>query len=93
MLSSSSRPRLHPLSPPRTGAASPLQAVCEGCTRIISDRFLLRVNDASWHEHCLQCAACQRPLSATCYCRDTKLYCKSDYQQTVNTLCVPGRKE
>uniref|UniRef100_A0A3B5API0 LIM homeobox transcription factor 1-alpha n=1 Tax=Stegastes partitus TaxID=144197 RepID=A0A3B5API0_9TELE len=68
-------------------AASPLRAVCEGCTRIISDRFLLRVNDASWHERCLQCAACQQPLSASCYCKDTKLYCRSDYQQLFATKC------
>ncbi|KAM7393467.1 hypothetical protein PAMA_008223 [Pampus argenteus] len=63
------------------GGDSPGQAVCEGCTRIISDRFLLRVNDVSWHEECLQCAACQQPLTATCFCRDSKLYCKTDYQQ------------
>ncbi|XP_040915074.1 LIM homeobox transcription factor 1-beta-like isoform X2 [Toxotes jaculatrix] len=63
------------------------QAVCEGCARIISDRFLMRVNDTSWHERCLQCAACQQPLTATCYFRDTKLYCKSDYQQLFATKC------
>ncbi|XP_037607810.1 LIM homeobox transcription factor 1-beta-like [Sebastes umbrosus] len=63
------------------------QAVCEGCTRIISDRFLMRVNDASWHEECLQCAACQQPLTNTCYCRDTRLYCRKDYQQLFATKC------
>ncbi|TMS08616.1 LIM homeobox transcription factor 1-beta [Larimichthys crocea] len=70
-----------------SGAESPQQAVCEGCTRIISDRFLMRVNDASWHEECLQCAACQQPLTATCYCRDSKLYCKADYQRLFATKC------
>ncbi|XP_044030689.1 LIM homeobox transcription factor 1-beta-like isoform X1 [Siniperca chuatsi] len=64
------------------GGDSPQQAVCEGCTRIILDRFLMRVNNASWHEECLQCAACQQPLTATCYFRDTKLYCKADYKQS-----------
>ncbi|KAI4795863.1 hypothetical protein KUCAC02_029597 [Chaenocephalus aceratus] len=59
----------------------PQQAVCEGCSRIISDRFLMRVNDTSWHERCLQCAACQQPLTNTCYSRDTRLYCRADYQQ------------
>ncbi|KAF3848700.1 hypothetical protein F7725_015197 [Dissostichus mawsoni] len=58
-----------------TGGASPQQAVCEGCSRIISDRFLMRVNDTSWHERCLQCAACQQPLTNTCYSRDTRLGC------------------
>uniref|UniRef100_A0A4W6DKI3 LIM homeobox transcription factor 1 beta n=1 Tax=Lates calcarifer TaxID=8187 RepID=A0A4W6DKI3_LATCA len=48
------------------------QAVCEGCTRIISDRFLMRVNDASWHEECLQCAACQQLFATKCSgCLDT----------------------
>ncbi|XP_026153598.1 LIM/homeobox protein LMX-1.2-like [Mastacembelus armatus] len=65
----------------------PQQAVCEGCALVISDRFLMRVNNASWHEKCLQCAACQQPLSATCYLRDTKLYCKTDYHQLFVTKC------
>ncbi|KAM6901818.1 LIM/homeobox protein LMX-1.2-like [Lycodopsis pacificus] len=69
------------------GGDSLQRAVCEGCTRVISDRFLMRVNDASWHEECLQCAACQRPLTATCYFRDTRLYCKTDYQQLFATKC------
>ncbi|XP_036973290.1 LIM homeobox transcription factor 1-beta-like [Acanthopagrus latus] len=63
------------------GADRPPHAVCAGCTRIIADRFLLRVNDASWHEECLQCAACQQPLTATCFSRDTKLYCRADYHK------------
>ncbi|KAM3599661.1 uncharacterized protein V6R79_009199 [Siganus canaliculatus] len=68
-------------------ADSPQQAVCQGCMRIISDRFLMRVNGASWHEECLQCSACQRPLTATCYSKDTKLYCKADYQQLFANKC------
>ncbi|XP_045923651.1 LIM homeobox transcription factor 1-beta-like isoform X2 [Micropterus dolomieu] len=47
----------------------------------------MRVNNASWHEECLQCAACQRPLTATCYFRNTKVYCKADYQQLFATKC------
>uniref|UniRef100_A0A3P8YJQ4 LIM homeobox transcription factor 1, beta b n=1 Tax=Esox lucius TaxID=8010 RepID=A0A3P8YJQ4_ESOLU len=63
------------------------QAVCEGCQRPISDRFLMRVNESSWHEECLQCAVCQQPLTTTCYFRDRKLYCKIDYQQLFATKC------
>ncbi|CDQ91103.1 unnamed protein product [Oncorhynchus mykiss] len=63
------------------GAECHHQAVCEGCQRPISDRFLMRVNESSWHEECLQCAVCQQPLTTTCYFRDRKLYCKTDYQQ------------
>ncbi|XP_034752856.1 LIM/homeobox protein LMX-1.2-like [Etheostoma cragini] len=61
--------------------------VCEGCTRIISDRFLMRVSGASWHEGCLQCAACQRPLTATCFLRDRTAYCRAHYQQLFANKC------
>uniref|UniRef100_A0A8C6WHS5 LIM homeobox transcription factor 1, beta a n=1 Tax=Neogobius melanostomus TaxID=47308 RepID=A0A8C6WHS5_9GOBI len=71
----------------KTDGGSPQKAVCLGCSCLISDRFLMRVNGAFWHERCLQCAACQQPLTATCYFRDTKLYCKTDYQQLVWTKC------
>uniref|UniRef100_A0A668UW92 LIM homeobox transcription factor 1-alpha n=1 Tax=Oreochromis aureus TaxID=47969 RepID=A0A668UW92_OREAU len=71
----------------KIGADCRQQAVCEGCAQIISDRFLMRVNGASWHQKCLQCAACQQPLTDTCYFRDTKPYCKSDYQQLFAVEC------
>uniref|UniRef100_A0A672UVN2 LIM zinc-binding domain-containing protein n=1 Tax=Strigops habroptila TaxID=2489341 RepID=A0A672UVN2_STRHB len=33
-----------------------LMKVCAGCDTPISDRFLLRVNERSWHEACVKCA-------------------------------------
>ncbi|KAM9841892.1 LIM/homeobox protein LMX-1.2-like [Aulostomus maculatus] len=60
---------------------------CKGCTRIISARFLLRVNDASWHEECLQCVACRQPLTSTCFFRDARAYCRTDYQRLFATKC------
>ncbi|KAG8512741.1 LIM homeobox transcription factor 1-beta [Galemys pyrenaicus] len=71
------------------GSDCPHPAVCEGCQRPISDRFLMRVNESSWHEECLQCAACQQALTTSCYFRDRKLYCKQDYQQPVAPLFSP----
>ncbi|KAM8886678.1 LIM homeobox transcription factor 1, beta b isoform 1-T1 [Spinachia spinachia] len=62
-------------------------SACEGCQRPISDRFLMRVNDSSWHEECLQCTVCQQPLTTSCYFRERKLYCKHDYQQLFATKC------
>uniref|UniRef100_A0A3B5LXZ6 LIM zinc-binding domain-containing protein n=1 Tax=Xiphophorus couchianus TaxID=32473 RepID=A0A3B5LXZ6_9TELE len=62
-------------------SSQPSLSVCEGCQRPISDRFLMRVNDSSWHEECLQCTVCQQPLTTSCYFRERKLYCKHDYQQ------------
>ncbi|XP_033056073.1 LIM homeobox transcription factor 1-alpha-like [Trachypithecus francoisi] len=61
-------------------AVSP-KSVCEGCQRVILDRFLLRLNDSFWHEQCVQCASCKEPLETTCFYRDKKLYCKYDYEK------------
>ncbi|XP_056443738.1 LIM homeobox transcription factor 1-beta-like [Gadus chalcogrammus] len=88
--------------PLRTGALavnvkiehqSPAPARCAGCHRSISERFLMRVDGASWHEQCLQCAVCRRPLNNTCYFKDTKLYCKVDYQQVFSTKCRGCREK
>ncbi|KFU91193.1 LIM homeobox transcription factor 1-alpha, partial [Chaetura pelagica] len=63
------------------GRAATPKSVCEGCQRVISDRFLLRLNDSLWHEQCVQCASCKEPLHTTCFYRDKKLYCKLDYEK------------
>ncbi|KAJ7411868.1 LIM homeobox transcription factor 1-alpha [Willisornis vidua] len=62
------------------GRAATPKSVCEGCQQVISDRFLLRLNDSLWHEQCVQCASCKEPLQTTCFYRDKKLYCKLDYE-------------
>uniref|UniRef100_A0A8B9FNG9 LIM homeobox transcription factor 1-alpha n=1 Tax=Amazona collaria TaxID=241587 RepID=A0A8B9FNG9_9PSIT len=63
-------------------------SVCEGCQRVISDRFLLRLNDSLWHEQCVQCASCKEPLQTTCFYRDKKLYCKLDYEKLFAVKCA-----
>lgn len=55
--------------------------VCAGCESPIADRFLLRVNERSWHETCVKCAVCLSALTGTCYSRDRLLYCKHDYEK------------
>ncbi|XP_035253492.1 LIM homeobox transcription factor 1-alpha isoform X1 [Anguilla rostrata] len=72
--------------------------VCAGCESPIADRFLLRVNERSWHEACVKCAVCLSTLSGTCYCRDRLLYCKHDYEKLFVRKCsaclqVIGRSE
>uniref|UniRef100_A0A8C6VRA3 LIM homeobox transcription factor 1-alpha n=1 Tax=Naja naja TaxID=35670 RepID=A0A8C6VRA3_NAJNA len=69
------------------GSESKMREVCAGCNTPISDRFLLRVNERSWHEGCVKCAACLQPLSGTCYCRNRQLYCKHDYEKLFQTKC------
>ncbi|XP_074655127.1 LIM homeobox transcription factor 1-beta.1-like [Tubulanus polymorphus] len=61
--------------------------ICSGCGRPIEDRFLLRVMDNSWHEHCLQCNICQEPLTRSCFVKDRKLFCKTDYDQLFGAKC------
>ncbi|TNN42187.1 LIM homeobox transcription factor 1-beta [Liparis tanakae] len=62
-------------------------AVCAGCHRNITDRFLLRVTGGLWHEECVRCAACGDALTSSCFLRDSKLYCKRDYyDQEPHTL-------
>ncbi|XP_035189390.1 LIM homeobox transcription factor 1-alpha-like isoform X2 [Oxyura jamaicensis] len=73
--------------PSLLGRAVPPRSVCEGCQRVISDRFLLRLNDSLWHEQCVQCTSCKEPLHTTCFYRDKKLYCKLDYEKA----SVPAR--
>uniref|UniRef100_A0A452J2G6 LIM zinc-binding domain-containing protein n=1 Tax=Gopherus agassizii TaxID=38772 RepID=A0A452J2G6_9SAUR len=63
------------------GSDSKMREICAGCDMPISDRFLLQVNERSWHEGCVKCAACLQPLSGTCYCRNRQLYCKHDYEK------------
>nr|XP_014341481.1 PREDICTED: LIM homeobox transcription factor 1-beta.1-like [Latimeria chalumnae] len=64
-----------------------VREVCAGCNNPISDRFLLRVNERSWHEGCVKCTTCLQPLSGTCYCRNRQLYCKHDYEKLFATKC------
>nr|CAD7256775.1 unnamed protein product [Timema shepardi] len=61
--------------------------VCEGCGQKIHDRFLMRVADSSWHEHCLACCECGVLLNHSCYCRNAKLYCKADYDRKFGVKC------
>ncbi|NXK43243.1 LMX1A factor, partial [Piprites chloris] len=61
--------------------------VCAGCDSPISDRFLLRVNECSWHEGCLKCSVCFQSLSGSCYSRERQLYCKHDYEKLFQTKC------
>uniref|UniRef100_A0A8C9ZCH0 LIM homeobox transcription factor 1, alpha n=1 Tax=Sander lucioperca TaxID=283035 RepID=A0A8C9ZCH0_SANLU len=63
------------------------RAVCAGCQRLITDRFLLRVTDGLWHEECVRCAACGDALRNSCFLRDHKLYCKRDYADLFAVRC------
>uniref|UniRef100_A0A8D8Z381 LIM homeobox transcription factor 1-beta n=1 Tax=Cacopsylla melanoneura TaxID=428564 RepID=A0A8D8Z381_9HEMI len=62
--------------------------ICGGCGGKIHDRYLMRVADINWHESCLQCCVCGLGLSHSCYFRNDKLYCKSDYDRLYGVKCA-----
>ncbi|KAK2172514.1 hypothetical protein NP493_953g00010 [Ridgeia piscesae] len=62
-------------------------ALCAGCERPITDRFLLNVLDRAWHSKCVQCSDCGCPLAEKCFSRDAKLYCREDFFRRFGTKC------
>lgn len=48
----------------------------------------MNVGDANWHEHCLACCYCGMQLHHTCYVRNSKLYCKLDYDRLFGVKCA-----
>ncbi|KPU77648.1 uncharacterized protein Dana_GF24815, isoform B [Drosophila ananassae] len=62
--------------------------LCEGCGQKIHDRFLMNVGEANWHEQCLACCYCGLQLHHTCYVRNSKLYCKMDYDRLFGVKCA-----
>ncbi|XP_039568328.1 LIM homeobox transcription factor 1-beta-like [Passer montanus] len=74
---------------PLPGAGSPpaVPVRCAGCGRGIRDRFLLRVNERSWHERCLRCSECGRGLRGRCFSRERRLLCGPDYDRLFPRRC------
>lgn len=63
-------------------------AVCGVCGRPICDRYIMRVVDVSYHERCLLCCVCGSRLAHTCFTRDSKLYCRLDYDRLYVKKCL-----
>ncbi|XP_066532399.1 LIM homeobox transcription factor 1-alpha [Hoplias malabaricus] len=61
--------------------------VCVGCARPIRERYLLRVHGGVWHERCTRCCECGERLEKSCFSRDNKLYCRTDYQRLFLVHC------
>ncbi|XP_067872327.1 insulin gene enhancer protein ISL-1-like [Heterodontus francisci] len=66
-------------------------AVCFGCSKQITDPYILRVYpDLEWHAGCLKCVDCNQYLdeSCTCFLREGKTYCKTDYFKKFSVRCA-----
>ncbi|KAB0792731.1 hypothetical protein PPYR_14690 [Photinus pyralis] len=61
--------------------------ICGTCCRPIRDRYILQVVDNSYHERCLQCYACGDRLYQTCFVKDSKLFCRIDYDRLYVKKC------
>lgn len=65
-----------------------LETICAGCGRTIVDKYVMRVAERNYHEECLSCTACGSMLSHSCFIRDLKLYCRSDYERIFGVKCA-----
>lgn len=55
---------------------------CAGCSKRITERFLLKALDLFWHEDCLKCGCCDCRLGevgSTLYTKANLILCKRDY--------------
>ncbi|XP_036454996.1 LIM/homeobox protein Lhx6 [Colossoma macropomum] len=64
--------------------------ICARCTQEIQDRYLLKVNDLTWHIKCMKCSVCRTPLHQhnSCYIRNQEIFCKMDYNSTFGIKCA-----
>jgi len=59
--------------------------MCTGCAEPIFDRFILKVQDRSWHSRCLKCSDCHAHLSDKCFSKGDDVYCKDDFFRFVGS--------
>ncbi|XP_041973064.1 LIM domain only protein 3 isoform X1 [Aricia agestis] len=78
--------RASPLPAAAPSGAAPAQQpqpqICAGCSKVITERYLLKALDQLWHEDCLKCGCCDCRLGEvghTLYTRANLILCKRDY--------------
>ncbi|XP_033323101.1 LIM homeobox transcription factor 1 alpha isoform X1 [Megalopta genalis] len=65
-----------------------LETICAGCDRTIADKYVMQVAGRNYHEECLSCAVCAVPLTQSCFIRELKFYCRSDYERIFSVKCA-----
>jgi len=74
-----------------TGAMTKVAELCAGCRQPITERYLLRALESSWHEDCLRCSCCDCRLGevgSTLFTRSNLMLCRRDYLRSVHQLAV-----
>ncbi|XP_053207480.1 LIM/homeobox protein Awh-like [Panonychus citri] len=71
-----------PLTPPPTNPTVHSIHSCFGCgLSLLTAPFIALVagHQHQWHTDCLRCCECEKSLSSSCFLRNGRIYCKSDY--------------
>jgi LIM domain. len=64
---------------------------CTHCKKKIESKYLLYALDSYWHEKCLKCDFCRKPLhkfGSKFYCRQGAKFCQDDFVRLVIKLFV-----
>ncbi|ESN90627.1 hypothetical protein HELRODRAFT_70815 [Helobdella robusta] len=75
-------------STPSSSSSPVAVPTCTGCTEPIFDRFILKVQERSWHSKCLKCSDCHSHLSDKCFSKGDYVYCKDDFFRRFGTKCA-----
>nr|XP_034969520.1 LIM/homeobox protein Lhx6 [Zootoca vivipara] len=92
--SGASTPSTPSVCSPPSSASSSLPSgtknVCSSCGLEIVDRYLLKVNNLTWHVRCLECSVCRTSLRQqnSCYVKNKEIFCKMDYFSRFGTKCA-----
>lgn len=64
--------------------------VCQGCRKVIHDRWLLQVGNELSHMSCLRCCMCLRTLDSqtSCFVREEQVYCRYHYHSRFGPRCA-----
>ncbi|KAE9552047.1 hypothetical protein FO519_004738 [Halicephalobus sp. NKZ332] len=57
------------------------EQICHSCGFPIADRYLLKVLNDYYHEHCLRCVSCDKSLTTleSCFVKGGQVFCKDDH--------------
>ena len=72
--------QLH-LAPSQSHAAASFFGACScaGCEGPILDQYVYTVLERPWHQACIRCGDCGRPLADKCFSREGLLFCRDDF--------------
>lgn len=58
-----------------------MSSLCAACSLPILDQFLSKVLNKTWHNECVRCNECQKPMTEKCFSKNDVIYCKEDFDR------------